>query len=790
MTKNISFTKRLAAKATSFLVKSFGLSQLSQMWLAGQDVPDRSASKPSRPYRQVDLVFACVNKLIDGIIGLPPVLSTIDEDIIESGPVYDCLFKNPALGWEKFVVDTIGHYALSRDVFWVFTEMQGMIPKEIMVVSGTQMHPVTDNNRADGNLVVWEFRGTGGQRVRFAPFEVHQWKNFNPYDKFHGIGPATASKLNIDYSYAASLFNATTLDNAAEPGAILTTQGRLEPDQVELLRSQFDARHKGAGKTKRTAILTGGMDIKTIAMKMADLEISKISERTDKKICSTFGVPPGVVGLITQAQYSHGPAQEDFIFNTIIPLASMFAGHILTGIISRFYTKDLLSAAIKLGDSKYYRANRISSLYRKSFYRQLCQKAVNINKQVFIWFDTDQHPTVQRAKQEQAGKVLKFTEAGVPLNQIIEAHDLPYERVDWGDDWWIGMGQVPARYTLEAGFEGLTGPSLPEGEPPGGEEPGKSVVSVPSVVNEKADEQQRLRIWRNWVTSWAGIEKEYQGALRTLFVRQQRILLEKLKKVLAEYKAVSDEIKAMSDEIIARVVFDLNIENNKLKVINHTFFEKGSELGIRQSLSEALGVKGDKLDELVKRAKLKPQVKRSLLISSHKIVKVNQTTQNLVANQLRKGLDAGEGLNELSKRISNTLGSNRARALSIARTQTAGAVETGRFAGMQEAGIEKKTWLTSRDNEVRDSHLTAESRYADGIALDVPFQVGSDFLMYPGDPNDSAGNIINCRCLMLAKAGAGRSFDLAYYSNLQFYSYNDMQKAKDKSATENTEKNE
>jgi len=779
MTKNISFTKKLAAKAVSGLVKTFGLSQLSQMWLAGQDMPDRTSSKPSRPYKQVDLVFACVNKLIGGIIGLPPVLSTIDEDIIESGPVYDCLFNNSSITWENFVTETIGHYALSQDVFWVFTEMQGMRPKEIMVVSGIQMHPVTHNNRADGNLVAWEFRGVGGQRIRFSPLEVHQWKNFNPYDKFHGVGPTTAAELNIDYSYAASLFNATTLDNAAEPGAILTTQGKLDPEQVQLLRSQFDARHKGAGKAKRTAILTGGMDIKTIAMKMADMQIAEISDRTDKKICSAFGVPPGVVGLITEAQYSHGPAQQDFIFNTIIPLAALFAGHILSGIISRFYTKDLLSAAIKLEDSKYYRANRTSSLYRKSFYRQLRQKAVNTKKQAFLWFDIDQHPTIQKAKQEQAEKVLKFTEAGVPLNQIIEAHDLPYERVDWGDDWWIGMGQVPARYTLEAGPEAVISPSLPEGKPQGEQEPEKTIeekTELPTEVTTKADEQQKLRIWNNWKMSWAGIEREYQGTLRTLFIRQQRILITKLKQTLSELKAASDETKASGDEIIARVVFDLKVEDNKIKVINGTFFYKGSELGIRQTLTEALGVKGDKLDELVKRAKLRPQVKRSLLISSQKITGINRTTQNMVARQLQQGLDAGEGLNELTSRIKNILGSNLQRARYIARTQTAGAVSTGRHAGMKESGVKLKTWLTSRDSEVRDSHRTAESRYADGISLDMPFQLDTGSVMYPGDPNGPAAEIINCRCVELVKPGNSKSFDLSHYSNLQFYSYSNMLK--------------
>jgi hypothetical protein len=95
---------------------------------------------------------------------------------------------------------------------------------------------------------------------------------------------------------------------------------------------------------------------------------------------------------------------------------------------------------------------------------------------------------------------------------------------------------------------------------------------------------------------------------------------------------------------------------------------------------------------------------------------------------------------------------------------------------MSQAGVELKTWLTSGDTEVRDSHISAGMKYAEGIPLEQPFEVGGELLMYPGDPAGSAANIINCRCLEIARRAAGKAFDLAYFSNLQFYSYNDMQK--------------
>jgi len=43
--------------------------------------------------------------------------------------------------------------------------------------------------------------------------------------------------------------------------------------------------------------------------------------------------------------------------------------------------------------------------------------------------------------------------------------------------------------------------------------------------------------------------------------------------------------------------------------------------------------------------------------------------------------------------------------------------------------------------------------------------------MFPGDPSGPAGEIINCRCVELAKKAGGKSYILPE----QFYSYSDMQ---------------
>ena len=112
---------------------------------------------------------------------------------------------------------------------------------------------------------------------------------------------------------------------------------------------------------------------------------------------------------------------------------------------------------------------------------------------------------------------------------------------------------------------------------------------------------------------------------------------------------------------------------------------------------------------------------------------------------------------------------NRARALRIARTQTAGAVSTGRHAGMVAAGCELKGWITSGDAEVRESHRDAGIKYARGIPVQEPFIVNGIALMYPGDPAGPPAEIVNCRCVSVARRARGKTINLDHYTS--FYPY-------------------
>ncbi|MFA5187033.1 MAG: phage portal protein [Patescibacteria group bacterium] len=771
--------------------KDYGINTLAELWKRGIDVDNGPADRPRKPFSQVPWVYVCVNKILDTAGGIGLVLSTLNDDVVESGPAYDFLFANDKMPIDEFLSQTIGYVSLFKECYWVYIQKDRLAPTDILVVGPDQLKPVLRN----GVLVGYELRLPGGNRIPLFEEDVHPLIGFNPDSGYRGIGPLLAGAVSISSSYQAALYNESSLANGARISTVLTVPAgiKLSDDEIALYKSQFKATHGGARNAGKTFLATGGVDVKTLSQTMAELQMIDLRRFDAAEICALFGVPPEIVGLNSEAQYAHGPASQRFITDTVAPMLAFIARHITSGILQQYRFKSFRSQkdlstytgkAVPFAAARTLRHSRMKLAMRPT-YRDLFTKAASAGQNLFAWFSIEDHPAIQEMLRARAEKMMEYVDKGVPLNQVIDAGDLPFEHVPWGDDWWISAGMVTARMVIENGMESVTGPAAPEAvdDETAGAGKNAEIENRKLEIENKDSAQQKLRIWQKWVTSWQQLEKEYISRLRLLFAQQQRELLAKLAKALESSPPAKgesgkagrgfDRLKADSD-LIARIVFDLKKENGKLKVINDVFFEKASALGAAQTINEVQGLTGDALKEAVKRVKLAPVMRRSLQISSHKIQGVNATTQARVARQMTAGLESGEGLNELSKRIRSVLGDARKRTLHIARTQTAGAVSTGRQAGMQASGVELKGWLNSHDTVVRKSHQQAETAHKAGIPIDQPFWVGGEALMYPADPGGSAGNIINCRCLQIAIKAKGKTFDLAHYDRAKFMDYSEF----------------
>ena len=68
--------------------------------------------------------------------------------------------------------------------------------------------------------------------------------------------------------------------------------------------------------------------------------------------------------------------------------------------------------------------------------------------------------------------------------------------------------------------------------------------------------------------------------------------------------------------------------------------------------------------------------------------------------------------------------------------------------GIALATMLTDVWVSNLDERTREAHAIANGQEKSANEM---FFIGGEFLEYPGDPNGSAGNIINCRCSKVSK---------------------------------------
>lgn len=146
---------------------------------------------------------------------------------------------------------------------------------------------------------------------------------------------------------------------------------------------------------------------------------------------------------------------------------------------------------------------------------------------------------------------------------------------------------------------------------------------------------------------------------------------------------------------------------------------------------------------------------------SAKVTRIFETTRRQLQQIILDGTRQGLGIEAIAKDMRQSIPElSRIRAHTIARTETHSA---SRYATQEVAKTSRrpltKTWVSTEDARTRDfgegdgvmdSH---NHRVMNDVTvpMNMPYMVPTQFgtrepLMFPGDPNGSAGNIINCRC--------------------------------------------
>lgn len=196
---------------------------------------------------------------------------------------------------------------------------------------------------------------------------------------------------------------------------------------------------------------------------------------------------------------------------------------------------------------------------------------------------------------------------------------------------------------------------------------------------------------------------------------------------------VAESLTSVNSE----VVNDINSVSDSIYQLNYNYMAEklGSEENTKKESKDAV----------------KDNINPYNTISINNLKDKNEAKKNArstLLNILMQGLSMAtvSKLYEKNLSTSNMLAnSNGTRIENLSRIDAMIASEKK---AEEEGYVLVKVWNSRKDSKVRDAHSRADGQEAQ---LDKPFYVGGERLMYPADPNGSAGNVINCRCYLTYK---------------------------------------
>lgn len=238
---------------------------------------------------------------------------------------------------------------------------------------------------------------------------------------------------------------------------------------------------------------------------------------------------------------------------------------------------------------------------------------------------------------------------------------------------------------------------------------------------------------------------------RAILLAQDKIALVYFRKIRAELKRVASalaESYAINETRAAFVDIEQTHKERMIKILNDLVLTTVSVF-VKKNVGKKDTFELQASNEIY--AALAANVLTTSAAISQNTV-ATATAVILKQMQLSKTKPKATEPDVVAKAIAKKIGgaSSISRAMTIARTETHKAANTTQFVraewAAEESGLKVQVeWIATNDGRIRDSH-----KHADGQKriLGKPFNVGGELLRHPSDPNASASNTINCRCVL------------------------------------------
>lgn len=162
-----------------------------------------------------------------------------------------------------------------------------------------------------------------GSRQRIETENVVWVREPHPLDAYSGVTPLEAAGLSIELDFMTRLFNVSFLKNDGRPGGIVAIDGELDDWGMAELRSRFGT---GPAQAGQLTVVEGQVSYVDVAAKPRDMHYADMSKTSKIEILTAFGVGESVIGYAADRTYENAEQELlNFWTITMIPFLDLLA---------------------------------------------------------------------------------------------------------------------------------------------------------------------------------------------------------------------------------------------------------------------------------------------------------------------------------------------------------------------------------------------------------------------------------------------------------------------------------
>lgn len=536
---------------------------------------------------------------------------------------------------------------------------------------------------ADGRLYGEFTVNTASGSLRVPPSEVVYFRRSDPRDLHNGLGPLEAALAHVNIGNDMRRAITASLKNAIRPGAVLETTGDDPLTDAEFERLKETSRTEYAGVVNDGKLmLTERAKIQFLESSLKKLELGPMQGDVEAAICQCFTIHPGLVGARIGLENAGGMS------DSIAPALDLYydlAQKPIWNRIERTLTRQLLREV----DADPTVRIKFDLSHISALEDDVLARATEASTAGKFWtVNEGRTHTGQQALDPTDPRGEEFIDKPAPPPQIVDpnAADPNQPAKDAPVDMEAKAIRRHTHALMEAHARDLHDATL-------------ELMAADALAADKARVEHAI-----------GMHSGTKDAGTDLTAEERKAIEERALQAIEQGKAR----------------WERNFRPTLSSVANQAVRQAGSSVGVSFDLLQP-GL----LDYVEREA--------AFLITN-----VSDTTKAKVQAAIQDGLQSGEGLAGVAKRIEDAGAFSRDRAQLIATTEVTrtrnGAAREQLQKYADRTGLKTtKEWINSADERVRHAHRDKpEGVGTEKVAIDQPFSNG---LMQPSEPN--------CRCSLL-----------------------------------------